>query len=61
MLNSPLVGVVTVPRTIYQMVIDNTNRREIVDSRRLKVNYRHFEHVGSIIPFSNIWMRGEIC
>jgi len=27
-----LVGVLTVPRTIYQMVADNTNRREIVDS-----------------------------
>jgi hypothetical protein len=25
---SPLVGVLTVPRTIYQMVGDNTNQRE---------------------------------
>ena len=30
--NPALVGVLTVPRTIYQMVGGNTNRREIVDS-----------------------------
>ena len=29
---SPLVGVLTVPRTIYKMVGENTEHREIVDS-----------------------------